>query len=97
MEEITESKAEEHGYGDACGCVEKAGTAGLNNLMQVHAEAKSYDRSLQEEFRQALAFDLKRMRGGESIDQTAQQRLGRRNQAARRQDHRQEEYVFAHG
>jgi hypothetical protein len=68
----------------------------MNNLMQVHAEAKGYDRSLQQEFCQALAFDLKWMRESESIDQTAQQRQWRRNQAARRQDHGQEKNLFAH-
>jgi hypothetical protein len=96
LKEIAESEAKEHCNGDARGRVEEARTAGMNNLMQVHAEAKGYDRSLQQESSQALAFDLKRMRGGKSIDQTAQQRQWRRNQAARRQDHGQEKKIFAH-
>ena len=46
------------------GGVDKAGASGLKNLMQVHAKAEGDDGSLQQKFRQALAFDWKGMSAG---------------------------------
>ena len=62
--------------------------------MQVHAEAEGDDGGLQQKFRQALAFDVKGMVEGESVDQSAQKRDGRRDQAAGRQDQCQEKNML---
>ena len=56
MKEIAESEAHQHRRGDADGRVEKAGTSGVKNFMQVHAKAQGNHRSLQQKFRQTFAF-----------------------------------------
>jgi hypothetical protein len=40
----------------------------MRNLMQIHAETERDDGCLQQKFRQALAFDVKWVSDGESID-----------------------------
>ncbi len=65
--------------------------------MQVHAKTEGNDGSLEEKFGQALAFDVKGMHGGESVDEAAEERKGRRDESGRGEDQCQEKYVLAHG
>ena len=56
LQQIAEAQAEQHRDSDAGGGVDEAGASGVENLMEVHAEAEGNDGSLQEKFREALAF-----------------------------------------
>lgn len=96
MNEVAKSETQQHRRRDAGGRVEEARASGLENLMKVHAKAEGNDRSLQQKFRQALAFDVKGVRYCESVDQTAKKRDGRRNQTACCQDECHEKCVLAH-
>ena len=69
----------------------------MNDFVQVHAKAEGDDGGLQQELRQAFAFNVKGMGDGESVNQAAQKREGRRDQASGGEDQCQEEDVLAHG
>ena len=96
VNQVTEPKAEQHRQGDAGGGVEEAGASGLQDFVQVHAEAEGYDGGLQQEFREVLAFDVKRMGERKSVDQATQKSKRWGDQATRRQDDADEEEVPAH-
>ncbi len=97
MQYVAESETKQHDASDTDGGVEESRASGVHNFVQVHAKAEGNDGGLQQKFGQALAFEVKRMHGRESVDEAAQEREGRRDQAGRGQDQGQKEYVLAHG
>src|ERR1700747_2997696 len=96
MDEISEAESEQHDDGDADRGVEKAGASGVNDFVEIHAEAESDDGGLQEEFRQALALDVKRMGQGETVYEACEKSERRRNEAAGGEDDPQKEEALAH-
>lgn len=86
MEEVAERETQEHDGGDAYGRVEEAGASSLKDLMQIHSKTEGHDGSLEEKFGQALAFDVKGMHGGESVDEAAEERKGRGDESGRGED-----------
>jgi hypothetical protein len=54
--------------------------------MEIHAEAESDDRGLQQKFGEFLAVDMERVGDGEAIEQATKQSEGWRDHAARGQD-----------
>ena len=63
----------------------------MNHFVQIHAKAEGYDGSLQEEFRQAFAFNLEGVRESEAVDQPAEKRKWRRKQGCRQNQPREED------
>src|ERR1700758_3885979 len=96
MDEISEAESEQHDGGDADRGVEKAGASGVNDFVEGHAEAEPDDGGLQQEFRQALALDVKRMSEGESVHEACEKLKGRRDQAAGGEDDPQEKEALTH-
>lgn len=97
MDETSEAEAEEHNRGDAdCG-VEETGASGVNDFVEIHAEAEPDDGSLQQEFCQASALDVKRMRERQTVHKAGEKSERRRDQAAGGQDDPHKEEAFAHG
>ena len=49
----------------------------MHHLVEIHAKAKSDDRSLQQEFREALAFQVEGVSQGKSVNESTQECDGR--------------------
>src|ERR1700739_3386516 len=96
MDQISEAESEQHDSGDADRGVEKAGASGVNDFVEIHAEAESDDGGLQQEFRQALALDVKRMGERETVHKAREKSERRRDEAAGCEDDPHEEKLFAH-
>lgn len=96
MDEISEAESEQHDGGDADRGVEKAGASGVNDFVEIHAEAESDDGGLQQEFRQALALDVKRMGQGETVYEACEKSERRRKETAGGENDPQKEEAFAH-
>ena len=96
MDQISEAESEQHDCGDADGGVEKAGASGVNDFVEIHAKAESDDGGLQQEFRQALALDVKRMGERETVHQAREKSERRRDEAAGGEDDPQEEEALTH-
>ena len=62
----------------------------MDDLMEIHAEAESDDRGLQQKLGKFLALDMKRVHDREAINQATEQSEGRRDQATRGQDESKE-------
>ena len=95
MDESANAKAHQHRYYDAGGGIKKSGTARMKDLTEVHAKAERYYRKLQQEFREAFTFYMKRVGRGKSVNKPAKESERRRNEATSRQNKRQEKYVLA--
>lgn len=68
----------------------------MGHFLKIHAEAESNDRSLEKEFREVFAFEMERVSESEAVNEAAEERQGRGDQAAGREDEPDEEEVLAH-